>query len=60
MAQWEVALAVTEFILALVTQVKFGLVCALLLPLIFIGIRKGHSSLAAGAAVVFIILVSQA
>ncbi|WP_326722227.1 MULTISPECIES: hypothetical protein [unclassified Streptomyces] len=60
MIQWEVGLAVAEFILVLVTQVKFGLVCALLLPLIFIGIRKGHSSLATGAAVVFIILLSQA
>ncbi|MCX5558737.1 hypothetical protein [Streptomyces sp. NBC_00038] len=60
MAQREVAWLVAKFILALATQDKIILACALLLSLIFIGIRNGRSSFAAGAAVVFIILMSQA
>jgi|GEM_PF-5308379 len=44
----------------MLAQSKIGLVGAILMALIFAGIRMNHTRLAVGAAVVFAILMSQA
>ncbi|MFF1680909.1 hypothetical protein ACFVYG_33320 [Streptomyces sp. NPDC058256] len=60
MLQLEVLLAVLKFVLALLAQWKIGVLGALLLPLIFVGIRARHTPTAVSAAILFAILMSQA
>ena len=58
--QSEGLVAAAEFVLSMLAQSKIGLVGAILMTLIFAGIRMNHTRLAVGAAVVFAILMSQA
>ncbi|WP_326729236.1 hypothetical protein [Streptomyces phaeochromogenes] len=60
MVRWEVALVFIEFVVALVAEWKIGLMAALLVALVFAGIRLPHRPTAVGAAVLFAILMSQA
>lgn len=58
--QSEGLVAAAEFVLSMLAQSKIGLLGAILIALIFAGVRAHHTRLAVGAAVMFAILMSQA
>jgi hypothetical protein len=60
MVRWQVALVFIEFVAPLLAEWKIGLMAALLVALVFAGIRLRHRPTAVGAAVLFALLMSQA
>jgi hypothetical protein len=60
MIQSEALATAVEFVLSMLAQSEYGLFGAVLLALVLLGIRAGHTRLAVGAVVVFALLMTQA
>ncbi|GHK02882.1 hypothetical protein SY2F82_46790 [Streptomyces sp. Y2F8-2] len=60
MIQSEALATAAEFVLSMLAQSEYGLLGAVLVSLVFMGVRAGRPHLALGAAVVFAVLMAQA